>query len=234
MPGEPRVDRLGAVLFDMDGTLVDSEKLWDVALVDTLASLGGGPLSEAARVETVGGNTVHSLRVLFREAGVDPTVDALAAAAEFLQGRAAELFATGLPWRPGAVELLGEVHAAGLPAALVTNTERRLADSALATIGAHWFDVTVCGDEVAHGKPAPDVYLRAAELLRVPIEDCLAVEDSPTGAAAAEAAGAVVLVVPCEVPVPPGPARVHRDSLTGLGVSGLADLFAAARAPRVA
>ncbi|WP_253258468.1 HAD family phosphatase [Pseudonocardia sp. N23] len=220
-----------AVLFDMDGTLVDSEKLWDRSLVDTLGWLGGGPLRDEARRETVGGNLDFSVRTLLREAGVEATPTRVADTAAHLVARTEELFLRGLPWRPGARELLVAIHGAGVPAALVTNTGRRLTDLALRTIGTGWFAATVCGDEVAHGKPAPDVYLRAAELLGVAPGDCLAVEDSPTGAAAAEAAGAVVLVVPCEVPVPDGPLRTRRDTLAGLGVDGLARLFTDVRAP---
>ena len=108
------------------------------------------------------------------------------------------------------------MRAAGWPAALVTNTGRALTELALDVIGREHFAVTVCGDEVPAGKPDPDPYLRAADLLGVSAADCLAVEDSPTGALAAERAGAGVLVVPCEVPVPGGPGRVLRESLVGL------------------
>jgi beta-phosphoglucomutase-like phosphatase (HAD superfamily) len=94
--------------------------------------------------------------------------------------------------------------------------------------------VTVCGDEVPHGKPDPDPYLRAAELLGVAPQECLAVEDSPTGATAAERAGAVVLVVPCEVPVPAGPRRVHRASLVGLTADDVRRGYLQARGERVA
>ncbi len=100
--------------------------------------------------------------------------------------------------------------------ALVTNTERGLTEAALDVIGREHFVVTVCGDEVPHGKPEPDPYLRGAELLGVSAADCLAVEDSPTGTLAAERAGAAVLVVPCDTTVDAGPARVLRESLEGL------------------
>ena len=218
-------DTPAAVLFDMDGTLVDSEKLWDRSLVDTLTWLGGGPLTDEARRETVGGNLEFSIGVLLREAGVSSTPARVEETAEHLLARTEELFLLGLPWRPGAQELLASIHDAGVPMALVTNTGRRLTDLALRTIGTRWFAATVCGDEVEHGKPAPDVYLRAAALLGVPAQECVAVEDSPTGAAAADAAGTVVLVVPCEVPVPDGPRRARRDTLAGLDVGGLATLF---------
>ena len=100
--------------------------------------------------------------------------------------------------------------------ALVTNTERALTELALDGLGRERFTVTVCADEVARGKPEPDPYLRAAELLGVDAVGCLAVEDSPTGALAAGRAGAAVLVVPCDVPVPARPGQVHRESLIGL------------------
>ena len=86
--------------------------------------------------------------------------------------------------------------------ALVTNTHRALTDKALNSIGRHYFSATVCGDEVPSGKPAPDPYLRAAALLGLAPEQCLAVEDSVTGTAAAERAGCPVLVVPNDVEVP--------------------------------
>ena len=116
--------------------------------------------------------------------------------------------------------------AAGVPMALVTNTRRELTENALNSIGRQYFSVTVCGDEVPEGKPAPDVYLRAAELLGVTAGDCLAIEDSVTGTAAAEAAGCPVLVVPNEVEVPGSPRRSHASSLTGLGLPQLRQIYA--------
>ena len=95
--------------------------------------------------------------------------------------------------------------------ALVTNTRRDLTEQALKSIGTHYFSVSVCGDEVEHAKPAPDIYLRAAELLGFEPEQCLAIEDSVTGTAAAEAAGCPVLVVPNDVEVPGRPAPQARD-----------------------
>ena len=93
--------------------------------------------------------------------------------------------------------------------ALVTNTQRALTDRALNSIGRQYFSATVCGDEVPSGKPAPDAYLRAAALLDLPPDLCLAIEDSVTGTAAAEGAGCPVLVVPNDVAVPIGPRRRH-------------------------
>ncbi len=204
-----------AVLWDMDGTLVDSEKVWTVSLADTARWLGG-ELSQAARDDMVGSNMSRTLVLMFSDLDLRHDATHIAETEAFLIRRTGELFAEGLEWRPGALEALRTVRAAGWPTALVTNTGRGLTELALDGIGREHFTVTVCGDEVLRGKPDPDPYLRAAELLGVAAGECLAVEDSPTGALAAGRAGAAVLVVPCDVPVPEAPGRVHRSSLVGI------------------
>jgi HAD superfamily hydrolase (TIGR01509 family) len=130
-----------------------------------------------------------------------------------------------LPWCDGARELLEALAAEGTPMALVTNTQRALTDRALNSIGRHYFSATVCGDEVPRGKPAPDAYQRAAKLLDLSPENCLAIEDSVTGTAAAEGAGCPVLVVPNDVAVPCGTRRRHISSLAGVGVADLRRVF---------
>ncbi|MGW5143024.1 HAD family hydrolase [Nocardia beijingensis] len=212
--------RLAGVLWDMDGTLLDSEKLWDVA-VRELAREHGHEMTDAIRHALIGASGPNALRIMFTGLGIEPTPDSLRAAGEFLERRVTELMTGPIPWRPGAKDALAMVRAAGLSSALVTNTKRSLTEFGLDTLGRDFFDVSVCGDEVAHGKPEPDVYLRAAELLGLDPKQCVAVEDSPTGARAAKAAGCAVLVVPCEIPVPDAPRRVFRDSLIGLTVADL-------------
>lgn len=207
-----------AVLFDMDGTLVDSEKVWDISLADTAAWLGG-ELSVKTREHMVGSSMARSVAMMHDELGIDADPEASAA---YLTERTAELFSGPLPWRPGARELLDAVSAAGIPMALVTATHRRLTMLALNTIGAGRFQAIVCGDEVSRGKPHPEPYLRAADLLGVAPRDCLVIEDSVLGVRAGEAAGCSVLGVPSEVPLPPGPRRTIRSSLVGLTVEGLA------------
>jgi len=180
----------------MDGTLVDSEKVWDVGLAD-LAAHYGGALSVAARQSMVGTSMVESMTILHDDLAQpwrDPT-----ASTRWLEARVMELFADGLVWRPGARDLLAAVRAAGVPTALVTATRRPLVEVALRTIGPENFDAVVCGDEVTRTKPHPEPYLAAAALLGAPIARCVAIEDSPTGVASARAAGARVLAVPCEV-----------------------------------
>ncbi|MGQ4598479.1 HAD-IA family hydrolase [Nocardia sp. R6R-6] len=212
--------RLAGVLWDMDGTLLDSEKLWDIA-VRELAREHGHEMTDVIRHALIGASGPNALRIMFTGLGIEPSPASLQAAGEFLDRRVTELMTGPIPWRPGAKDALAMVRAAGLPSALVTNTKRSLTEFGLETLGRDFFDVSVCGDEVAHGKPEPDVYLRAAELLDLDPRQCVAVEDSPTGARAAQAAGCAVLVVPCEISVPSARGRVFRDSLVGLTLGDL-------------
>jgi HAD superfamily hydrolase (TIGR01509 family) len=219
------VDGLAAVLWDMDGTLVDSEKLWDIALYEAAEWLGG-VLTEQQRLTLVGSNMDATARYLLEVTGRQPTAEAIATTGDWIRDRTATLFDDALPWRPGAREALAAVRAAGLASALVTSTERSLTELALGTIGREFFDVTVCGDEVGGlNKPHPEPYLRAARLLGVDPARCVAVEDSKPGTESAVAAGCVVLVVPNDVPVEDGERRVFRSSLVGLDIPALTDIF---------
>ena len=193
-----------AVLFDMDGTLVDSEKLWDVAMHKLYTKLGG-VLTPEVRESTVGGSSENVIRIVYTDLGLEHDPVEMAATADWLHEIAGELFDAGLPWCDGARELLEALSVAAVPMALVTNTRRGLTERALNSIGRHYFTASVCGDEVPRGKPAPDPYRRAAELLRLDPADCLAIEDSVTGAASAQDAGCPVLVVPNDIAVPIGP-----------------------------
>jgi HAD superfamily hydrolase (TIGR01509 family) len=213
-----------AVLWDMDGTLVDSEKLWDVSMHALYGRLGG-VLTPEVRTATVGGSSEGVMRIVYSDLGLEHDPAAMAESADWLHLYTGELFEAGLPWLPGAQELLERLVAAEVPLALVTNTRRDLTERALNSIGRHYFSVTVCGDEVAHGKPAPDPYERAAELLGFDPAECLAIEDSVTGTAAAEAAGCPVVVVPNDVDVPDGPRRRHVNSLSELDVDDLRAIF---------
>ena len=210
-----------AVLFDMDGTLFDSEKLWDIA-INELALGYGATVPEATRMAMVGTAMASSMTLLHDGIGQpwrDPS-----ASSEWIHARVGELFATSLVWRPGAQELLHEVRAHGVPTALVTATERRLVQIAIRTAGQHNFDVLVCGDEVDHSKPHPEPYLKAARLLGVKPQDCVAIEDSPTGVASAAAAGAHVLAIPHHVPLKGGPKITLRSTLDGVTLADLAAL----------
>jgi len=230
MPSQ-RVDPAlpAAVLWDMDGTLLDSEKLWDIPLHEFAERLGF-TLATETRTAMIGSNVPTTMALLFAQAGIEPSADDIREAVGWIDARMADLFATDLRFRPGAPEALRAVRAAGLPTALVTSTERPLTEIALDVIGREFFDVTVTGDEVdGRNKPLPDPYLKAARLLGVDPAECVAVEDSPTGTAAAVAAGCVTVVVPCEVDVPGGERRVLRESLVGFDADALRALVPATR-----
>ncbi|GAA1813870.1 HAD family phosphatase [Luedemannella flava] len=211
-----------AVLFDMDGTLVDSERIWSIALGE-LAREYGGELSDAVRLAMIGTSSVETMRLLHEDLG-QPWRDP-ADGSRWIAARMVDLLATELTWLPGARELLAEVRAAGIPTALVTSTGRRLVDVAMRTIGATNFDVVVTADDVTVRKPDPMPYLTAAAALGVDPADCVAIEDSRAGVASALAAGCVVIAVPQEVPVTVVAERLHlRDGLLGVDLAALRDL----------
>ncbi|MGC4963570.1 HAD family hydrolase [Gordonia sp. DT101] len=213
-----------AVLWDMDGTLLDSEPLWDIAMAD-LALRHGIMMSPALRESTLGNSLPDAMTKVYDAAGiVEPDRDRNGDY-RWLLDHVAGLFAAGLPWRPGGSAALDLVAAAGLPMVLVTNTVRELTDTALETLGRDRFTATVCGDEVPVGKPAPDPYLRGAALLGLTPDECLAVEDSPTGTISATAAGCPTLVLPSAARVPSGNLRTFRESLVGLTLDDLTDAW---------
>ncbi|MFL6073381.1 MAG: HAD family hydrolase [Mycobacteriales bacterium] len=207
-----------AVLFDMDGTLVDSEPLWGIAIAE-LATQLGGTLSGRVRASLVGTNVPATLEVLYAALDLPAGPAERADGERWLRKRMAELLADGAPWRPGAAELLAEVRAARVPHALVTSTDRDLTELLLGQLGP--FDTVVCADEAGRFKPAPDPYLRAAALLAAAPARSVAIEDSAVGAAAATAAGIRTLVVPHHVPVPPGPGLRTLPTLAGLHLDDL-------------
>ena len=219
---------LDAVLFDMDGTLVDSEKVWSVAL-NELAAHYGGALSARARGSMVGTSMAESMTILHTDLG-RPGLD-IAASVAWLEDRMKVLLAEGVLWRPGARELLDELRAAAVPMALVTATRRHLVDVALVTIGAHYFQAVVAGDEVDRTKPHPEPYLTAAGLVGAASPDrCVAIEDSPTGIASARAAGCVVLAVPSELELSADGITVV-DSLAEVDLPYLRQLVTRGRSP---
>jgi len=221
---------LRAVLFDMDGTLVETEQYWGEAMFE-LAERLGGRMSEAARARTIGASMRVSMNILHADLGLRRSEEQLQADARWVEDRTAELMAAGISWRPGAAELLREVRATGLATALVTTTPRRLAGIVLAVIradlGEDPFDVTVCGDEVPARKPDPAPYRQAMQALAVDPGECVVIEDSQAGVTAGLAAGAAVLGVPALQPVAEAPGLTLLDSLAGVDVAFLEDLVAA-------
>ncbi len=215
--------RLQAVLFDMDGTLTDSERLWSTALDEVAAELDGA-VSTAARAAMVGLPMIPTIELLHRDLGV---VRDWTLTRDELWRAVAVHYRHHIVWRPGAARLLAAVRAAGLRTALVTATDRLLVEIALDTLGRHNFDVVVTGDDVTAGKPDPQPYLHALDRLGVAADAALAVEDSAHGTESAAAAGLTVLVVPCEAPVEGGARRVLIASLVDVTVQRLQLMHAA-------
>jgi HAD superfamily hydrolase (TIGR01509 family) len=225
-----RLDRCNpaAVLWDMDGTLVDTEPHW-VDAEYALAERYGGTWSREHALNLVGNDLIESGRYIREHMGID--LEPSLIVEELLDGVIASV-ERSVPWRPGAVELLAGLQAQGVPCALVTMSYRRFVAPILAALPEGTFAEVVTGDAVLQGKPHPEPYLKAARALGVDPADCLAIEDSNTGARSAEAAGCTVLVVPNHVPVLPGRARVFAESLSGLEVEDLPSWAVAGRCPR--
>jgi HAD superfamily hydrolase (TIGR01509 family) len=201
----------------MDGTLVDTEPYWIAAEYALVASFGGTWSDEHAHALV--GNALIDSALYIREHGgvdlepavlVDRLIDDVVQASE-----------GAMPWRPGARELLSELAARGVKCALVTMSYARLAETMTDQLPPGTFAAVVTGDQVSDGKPHPEAYLVAMERLGVSAEHSVAIEDSPTGVASAEAAGCVVVAVPHHVPIGDSPGRIVVDSLTSLDVDAL-------------
>lgn len=184
----------GAVLWDMDGLLVDTEPLWTQAEHE-LADRLGGVFTADAKAAIVGTRLDVAVPLLLQHFGRPVTPAAVAAAAAWLLDRMVQLFEQPLPLRPGAAGLLAELAAAGVPQALVSSSYRVLVDAVLQH-GTGPFATTIAGDEVVSGKPDPEPYLTAAARLGVDSASCVVLEDSPAGVASGEAAGCAVVAVP--------------------------------------
>ena len=190
----------------MDGSLIDTEHLWEVATYDVSERIGRRVTPEI-RTKCIGNTLRDTITICADFAGVEVTEELVARESEFMETRVAQLIAEqGVSWRPGVKRLLSEIHAAELPIILVTNTRRRVADYCIDAMGRDKFTETVCGDEVENGKPAADPYVRGAELAGVAPDECLAMEDSVTGVRSAIAAGCRVLWAPMPQAAPPADA----------------------------
>jgi HAD superfamily hydrolase (TIGR01509 family) len=210
----------------MDGTLVDTEPYWMSSQVDLVASFGAEWTHDDG-LTLVGSGLWHSARVL-QARGVTMTEDEII---DHLTDRVLEqLGEFGIPWRPGAHELLAELRELGVATALVTMSISRMAHHVADRLGFLGFDVVVSGDDVTHAKPHPEPYLTAAQLLGVEIAQCLAIEDSEPGVASASASGAVTIGVPFMVPLSPSADYTLWPTLAGRTAADLAELFSVVRA----
>lgn len=204
MPVKP-----AAIFWDMDGTLTDSEPLWEKATYEMSEQLGRR-LTSQLRELTVGATFDDTFALCCKHAGYEPQPGDAERYREKMFARAQELYATELRVFPGIRDLLEQLHADGIPMLITTNTQRVVADPAFEVIGLHYFVDTICGDEVPQGKPAPDMYLEAARRVGAYPSDCLVLEDSTAGMNAALAAGCQVVGLPgaAFTKVPEGAVRI--------------------------
>ncbi len=216
-----RTDLPAAVLWDMDGTLVDSEPYWQEAEAELVTSFGGTWRPEDGLAQ-VGLSLWVSAEMLQRK-GVPWDAGRII---EHLQAEVMSRLAKRVPWRPGARELLAELREARIPTALVTMSMRPMAEQVaeLARRDGPIFDVLVTGSDVDQPKPHPEPYLRAMELLGVAPELSVAIEDSPPGLASAVTAGAAAIGVPHSVNLPRGTGYVVWPTLAGRSLTDLAAL----------
>lgn len=209
-------DRCAAILWDMDGTLIDTEPLWGQATY-AMSEAMGRRITDDVRALTVGGTTENTIAICSRYAGLSLSSAEIAQWKRWMFDKVGELFRQGIAMRPQVRELLlegmalqTETHQTGLGLrmGLVTNTSRELTTIALEAIRSELaisdanmrsvFAVSICGDEVPNGKPAPDPYVRACAELGVDPHQTLVIEDSTTGMKSARDAGCRVLGVPVD------------------------------------
>jgi HAD superfamily hydrolase (TIGR01509 family) len=216
------VDRgFDAVLWDMDGTLVDTEPYWIEREHEIVALHGNGAWTNEHAHALVGFDLRDAARYISHHGQIDMPVDDIV---NLLLDGVIERVHRSMPWRPGARELLAELQQLGVPCALVTMSWRRFADAVVDSLPAGSFQALVVGDDVTDGKPHPEPYLTAARLLNVTPQRCVAIEDSPTGVRSAVAAGCITIGVPHVVQLPEALGHRHLASLEGLSVAALATL----------
>lgn len=212
-----------AVLWDMDGTLIDTEPYWarhERSLVESY----GGVWTETDVLALVGNPLEVSAQYIREHTPVTLPAREIT---ERMQAGVIKDMRHHMPWRPGASELLRALGAAGVPCALVTMSWRPMVDVLLEALPTGTFGAVVTGDVVEHGKPHPEAYLLAMERLGVPAAECVALEDSPTGVGAAVASGARTIAIPHVVEVPESPGLARVATLEGVTPEDLWPLSAA-------
>ena len=201
-----------AVLFDMDGTLIDSEPYW-LESEQSLAQEHNGNWTKQDGLQVVGMSLDESAKIIKDRANIQLEPDEIVSE---LTSRVQSKLAKEIPWRPGAKELLLDLRKHGVKTALVTMSLHRMAKQVVDAIEFDAFDEIVAGDDVKQGKPFPEAYLKAAELLGFKPSNCIAFEDSNSGLTAAEAAGTIAIGIPHIVPLADKPGRVTWSTLEGV------------------
>jgi HAD superfamily hydrolase (TIGR01509 family) len=214
-----------AVLWDMDGTILDSEPYW-MSAETSLVEAWGGSWSRELGLTLVGMGLNNSSKIL-QDHGVGLSI---AEIIDTLTVSVMQQVAVAVPWRPGARELLLELKQHKVRTALVTMSFRSLAELVVESIGFEAFDVVVTGEDVEFPKPHPEAYLTAARELGVAVEDCVAIEDSVPGVTAAVASGAVTISVPHLVAVPQAITHTTWHTLSGRTANDISVVYQGARA----
>ncbi len=210
------------MLWDLDGTILDSDPLWGRAEAEMLERFGI-EYTDQIRDMLIGSGLWEAAE-RFQELGVRMSADEIVA--EWVASVGPAIGRGEAHWRPGARELIESLRFARIPCAMVTMSVRSLADRVAELLPAGSFEVIVAGDEVTRPKPHPEPYLRAADALGVPIEQCLAIEDSPTGLRSARSSGAVAIGVPNMLPLDTSPAHELWPSLRSLDAGAVREAFA--------
>ncbi|QYH37176.1 HAD family phosphatase [Salinibacterium sp. M195] len=204
----------------MDGTLINSEPYWIAAEVEIVESFGGEWTHDDA-LAVVGSGLFNSARAM-QSKGV--ALEAQTIVDRLTDRVMTQLEEFGIPWRPGARELLLEIREASVPTALVTMSITRMAHHVVDNLGFVGFDAVIAGDDVEQPKPHPEAYLLGAKTLGVSISDCVAIEDSPPGATSAFSSGATVIGVPFMVDIPAEQTHALWPTLAGRTLAHLSEL----------
>lgn len=216
--------QLRGVLFDMDGTIIDSEPYWMRAERELVESFGG-TWGEQQAYALVGSGLWNSASLLI-SAGVELEHEVII---DKLSARVREQISESVPWRPGARELMAEILQAGLPMALVTMSiglNARAVSAALdRELGQKVFSAIISADDVERPKPDPEAYLAGAAAMGVDISDTLSFEDSSYGAASAFSAGSITIGIPLHVEIPQGSTHEQWESMAGTGLNDLREAF---------
>lgn len=213
-----------AILWDMDGTIVDSEEYW-INAEGELVELFGGTWTHQDGIELVGNGLPLTAEKL-QHKGVQLSIDEIIQA---LTNRVLEQLEISVPWRPGAIELIHQFQAAGIPQALVTMSIERMARSVVAMIPGLPLSEVVAGDNVLKSKPDPEAYVLGADKLGVDVSKCVAFEDSPSGCRSAFSSGAVTVGVRNLVSLDGITTDITLDTLVGVSAEQIFELYAAKR-----
>ena len=210
-----------AVLFDMDGTIIDSEPYW-MASEQALAAEHNGTWTANDGLDIIGMDLDESSKVFKDRANIPLEPEEIK---NRLTNDVQSKLAKVVPWRPGAQELLLELRRRNVKTALVTMALHRMAQQVVDAITFDAFDVIVAGDDVTRGKPHPEAYEKAAALLGFHPSKCIAFEDSVTGLTSAEAAGTYAIGIPNIIEIPQKPGRVIWPTLEGVTFKQLRKLI---------